>query len=287
VQGRTLLILLVLATPCLAQIDGPSLVEQLRDDDRDWNAMRAMRALGEFDAPPLEELYAALDSGDWQLRQLAARVLWRFIHPPYWEQQEPQGEVTQRLIEVSVEGLQGDRLPYDRQRDKYTYAFNAAEGFHNLRRHARQAEAQLAAGLDSDDYQQRFLCALTLGFGGVSSQAKAVSRVLLPHLRDNDIPEDAKWCTAALYRLGKPVEPFLRAALENADAQQRKLIELLLLDLERPPQTAGEFESRRAYNDISSAVFDPAVEPPLDDWMGWLRRVRDPNLPKPAPPSIP
>ncbi len=249
--------------------------------------MRAMRSLGELDTPPLEELNAALDSDDWQQRQLAACVLWRFIHPPYWEQREPQGEVTQRLIEVSVEGFRSDRLPYDRHSDTYTYAFNAAEGFHSLRRHANQAEAQLAAGLKSDDYQQRFLCALTLGFGGVSSQAKSAARVLLPHLRDNDIPEDAKWCAAALYRLGQAVEPFLRAALEKSDAQQRKLIELVLLDLEQPPQTADEFETRRALNDISSAVFDPAVQPPLDDWMGWLRRLRDPNQPRPASPSIP
>ncbi len=291
---RAALVVLALATTALAQVDAQTLVEHLRDDDRDWNASRAMDALGELPAPPITELHAALESEDWQQRQLAANLLWRFRHPPDWLwrglpawRYEPQGEVTTRLIAVTIEGFRHDRLPYDRQCDRYTYAFNAAEGFRHLRRHAKQAEPQLAEGLGSEDYQQKFLCALTLGFGGVSSQAEGVARVLLPHLRDNDIPEDAKWCTAALLHLGPDVAPFLRAAVPEADAQQAELIKLLLLDFEQPIFMGEGADATRVYRCVAGSVLSPAGKGWGDVSMGWLHDLRDPTRPKPASPSIP
>jgi hypothetical protein len=283
----------VLTTTANAQLDARTLVDRLRDDDQDWNASRAMEALGELETPPVAELQAALDSDDWQQRQLAATLLWRYFKPngyfgersPAWRFQS-QGSVTPRLIGVTIEGFRNDRLPLDRWRGKYTYSFNAAEGFRNLRHYAAQAEAQLAAGLKSDDYQQRFLCALTLGFGGVSTQAEAVARVLLPHLRDNDMPDDAKWCTAALLHLGPSVSPSLRAAQPDADEQQVKLIGLILLDFEQP-LIEGEGEAvRRVYRSVAGSALSPAARGHGDWTMGWLHDLRDPAQNKPAPPSM-
>lgn len=258
------------------------------------NAIRAVEALGALESPPLKELHAALDSSDWQQRQLAAGLLWDFLHPQSWHcrewpdwRREPQGEVTTRLIEVTIEGFRDDNLPYDQRSSRYMFAFNAAEGFRHLRRHAKQAEAELAAGLTSDDYQQRFLCALVLGFGSVSSQAEPVARILLPHLRDNNIPEDAKWCTAALFRLGIDVAPVLEAALHKADNQQNDLLTLLLLDLQQPPETNEELESRGKLNSISSSVFDPAIQGPRDRSMWWLRKLQDPSVHREAHPAMP
>ncbi|MFI4882531.1 MAG: hypothetical protein ACIAQU_08105 [Phycisphaerales bacterium JB064] len=286
--------MLALATTAFAQLDAKALVEQLRDDDQDWNASRAMDALGELPTPPIQELHAALDSDDWQQRQIAAVLLWRFLHPygyirrgwHEWRLQ-PQGEITQRLIEVTVEGFRDDRLPYDRRPTRHTEAPNAAEGFRHLRHHAKQAESQLAEGLNSDDYQQRFMCALTLGFGGVSSQAEGVARVLLPHLRDNDMPEDAKWCTAALLRVGPEVAPFLRAAQPEADAQQAELIKLLLLDFEEPIFMGEGADATPVYRCVAGSVLSPALMGRGDISMGWLHSLHDPNQPKPASPSIP
>ncbi len=289
--------LLFLALACHAapaQHDVATLVDQLRHDEQDMNAVRAVKALGSLESPPLRELHAALDSSDWQQRQLAAGLLWDFLHPRSWHwselpewRREPQGDVTTRLIEVTIEGFRDDNLPLDRRRSRYMFAFNAAEGFRHLRHHAKQAETQLVAGLSSDDYQQRFLCALVLGFGGVSSQAEPVARILLPHLRDNDIPEDAKWCTAALLRLGERVMPLLESALPNADQQQGDLIELLLLDLKQPPRTDEELVSRKKYNSVAGSVFDSAIQGPIDPNMGWLHKLRDPTLDRQASPVAP
>lgn len=114
---------------------------------------------------------------------------------------------------------------------------------------------------------------VALGFGGVSESAEKVARVLLPHLRDNDVPEDAKWAVAALYRLGPAARPALLRALGGADRQQEELIRLLLVDLERPPGSKAELEERSVYNSITTIVHDPAYEAPRDWSMCWLRMI--------------
>jgi hypothetical protein len=262
--------------------DATQLVQRLRDDEEPWNAIRAMRELKRLPDPPIPELQAALESDDRQQRQIAAHLLWRFLHPPTWLSLDedtpewrltPHGEVTRRLLEVTIDGLNPDRLPFDNRVNRYTNVFNAADGFRHLVLHAREARELLEDALQSDAYRQRFLCALALGFGGVAESAPLAAPILLPHLRDNDIAEDAKWCTAALYRFGPPVLPLLREARSAADAQQAKLLDLLILDLEQPPESREDLEARRELNQISRAVFDPATEGPLDDWMGWIRSL--------------
>lgn len=67
----------------LAQdVDG--LIEDLRDDGVRWNAIEAMRALERLPDPPTDELHDALDSDDWQQRQLASTLLWRFMRGNRW-----------------------------------------------------------------------------------------------------------------------------------------------------------------------------------------------------------
>lgn len=253
---------------------GPrALIKALRDDDTKWNAGEALDALCELREPPLDLLNAALDSDDWQQRELAASVLWEHIHPRAWRQREPISAVTLRLLEVTVEGLAHDALPYDRDADRYTYVSNANRGFRMLSLHAKEAEPLLTLGLKSDDPQKRFLCALALGFGGVGASAHLAAPILLPHLRDNDIPEDAKWAVAALYRFGPDVFPILIRALPDADAQQHDLLRLLIADLVQPPRDRAELESRRNWNRITRQVFDPAIEPPREQSMDWLGEI--------------
>lgn len=262
-------------TPQFAHDDGKAtpdlaLIEALGDDDERWNATEAMSTLVEMIDPPIGLIERALDSNDRQRRQLAAHVLWRLIHPRDWDERDPAGHVTPRLLEVTVEGLRADSLPWDRESQRYTDVWNAAEGLHMLSLHAREARAMLERGLSSKDRQQQLLCALALGLGGVTESAGAAAPVLMPHLRDNDIPEDAKWAVAALYRLGDGITPVLDAALPGADDQQRDLIFLLKQDLASPPATRQELEERALMHHITATVFDPAVSLPLDDCMWWL-----------------
>jgi len=256
-----------------SSVDSGSLVESLHSDDVRWNASRAMWTLREMEDPPIDELERALDSDDWQQRQLAACALWRRIHPWALAEHEAEGRVTRRLLEVTVEGLRHDALPYDPVTGRYTGAYNGAEGFRVLVLHAHEARELLEAGVGSDDTQQQLLCAMALGFGGVSASAGVAAPVLLPHLRDNDIPEDAKWCVHALYGFGRAVLPAVLEAIPGADEQQRQLLRLLVLDLESPPVTREQLERRARFNTIAGSVFDPAYCPPRDECLWWVRYV--------------
>lgn len=247
------------------------LIEAFRDDGVRGNAMRAAREIDRLDEPPIAMLQAALDSDDWQQRQYVANLLWSFAEPPPWVDRKPAGRVTRRLLEVTVEGLARDEWrAADGGRAEFSIR-NAALGFRRLSVHAHAARDLLDDGLRSKDSQQRFLCALALGYGGVSESAEPAARVLLPHLRDNRIPEDAKWSVAAIYGFGPVVRPQLMRALGDADMQQADLLLLLLSDLEDPPETAKELEDRSRFNKVTRLVHDPAVEQQADRSMWWLR----------------
>jgi len=229
-----------------------ALVADLASDDIPWNAQHAVETLIWTNAPPIQLLEAALDSGDYQQRQFAAYIL----------MQHTESSPSERLIEVVIEGLRDDHIPWDRRTapSRYNYVFNAAGGMRFLTRHAISAKKQLVAALDSNDFQQRFVCAYALGMNGITHRLSDTASILLFHLRDNDIVGDACKSCAALYRLGPAVKPFLLAALENADTQQRDAIKLILLDFESPPKTRKDFEQRRKMHKLSEIVSDPAVE---------------------------
>ncbi len=258
------------------------LVAMLRDDDVPWNATRAMTKLCVLPESPIKELQQALDSDDWQQRQLAASLLWKLLQPaqhegdtgdiPEWRR-TLNAKPTSRLFEVTIEGFRADALPYDRRTRRYTPVFNAADGLRYLVPHAADAHTILEAGLDSDDRQQRFLCALALGLGSVSDSADKVAPILLPHLRNNDIADDARWATAALYRLGDAVIPLLNDARPTADDQQASLIDLIILDLTDPPESRAEEIARSDLNTITQTTYDPATANPLSYPIHWLREL--------------
>ncbi|MFG0293421.1 MAG: hypothetical protein ACF8MJ_09755 [Phycisphaerales bacterium JB050] len=258
------------------------LVDQLRADDTRWNAMEAMDALGRLREPPIEELERALDSEDWQQRQIAAVLRWRYIDPGFWLwgddslpawRLESTGTVTRRLLEVTVEGLRDDALPFDEENHHYTFVANAVSGYRALVVHAEAARDLLEAGLESDDYQQKLMCALILGAGGVSDSVDKVAPILIPHLRDNDINEDAKHAIYSLYRFGESVVPYLEAALPRADEQQGQAIRLLLLDLRDKPQTQADLEARKRMHRITEVVHDPCLNM-VQSHFSWLYDIK-------------
>lgn len=246
------------------------LIEHLRSNDTRWDAIRAMHAIHGVSPAPLAALEAALNSEDFQQRQLAAALLRDALFPAgRWgwfdrdgeaPSTEPDQRVSRRLLEVTIEGLRDDTIPWDGTRN--VMVANASGGFRFLVRYASQAVDLLEAGCRSSDEQQRLICALALGFGRVSSAAELVAETLLPHLRDNDILGDALWAVRALYLTGRQVIPYLMQALPEADDQQRSLIELLIRDFDDPPRDKGELVARRGLQRVTSVVYDPALESP-------------------------
>lgn len=299
---RAAILMLAAAAAASAAPTVDELVSDLRADDTRWNAIEAMDALGRLPEPPIDELERALHADDWQQRQIAATLRWRYIYPWSWLSEDDNlpawrlvstGTVTRRLLEVTVEGLRSDTLPRDREQDRYTPVSNAADGYRALVKNAEAARDLLEAGLQSDDYQQKLLCALALGTAGVSASAERAAPILIPHLRDNDIPEDAKFAIFALYRFGDAVIPLLQTALADADEQQAEAIRLLLLNLREPPKTWADMEQRKDMQRITSVAHDPSITMIQDHfyWLYYLPRSqwladRD-EIPQPTKPNQP
>ena len=237
-------------------------IADLASDEVRWNATRAFDRLRS--RPPVRLLEKALDSPDYQQRQIAAGLLRRieeYDNPDdrllwYPVEYDPPD----RLLEVTVEGLQDDLYPRDPVLGTWTSPVNASGGVPFLVKHAEAAERYLIAGLDSRDHQQRFLCAYILGINGIKDQLPAVASILIPHLRDNDIRQDACMACSALYHLGEEVRPYLLDAIPDADTQQEETIHLILADLEHPPSTSEELAKRRRIQSISRSVYDPALQ---------------------------
>jgi len=250
------LLLVMLNTPYIQGEQRPNLsyrsdeerIADLASDDVRWNATRAFYWFFRHRAP-VQLLEEALNSTDYQQRQMAADLLRRI----------DGYQLSDRLLEVIVEGLQDDLYPRDPVRGTRTPPLNATFGVKFLLKHSEEAKKYLIAGLYSKDLQQRFLCAYIVGMNGIKDELSAVASILIPHLRDNDIRQDACMACCALYHIGEDVRPYLLKAIPNADSQQEKTIHLILTDLEHPPGTSEELAKRRHMQSITTMVYDPAL----------------------------
>ena len=240
-----------------------ALIEQFRDDDIRRNLISARKALRTHPGLTHDALQNALDHEDWQVRQVVCQMIWR-------RTKLGTSPVTERLIEVTIEGLRDDTTPYDHPRRRGLVYYNAALGVDTLIPIAHTWRDLLHTALDSDDAQQRFLAAYILARAGITDRIDRVSAVLIPHLRDNDIPDDAKSAVFALGGYGKELLPHLDRARDQADAQQLELIGLLVEHINNPD--APHSTTRRS--SITQAVANPAAHNAGASW-GWLSRLRD------------
>lgn len=264
------------------------LIAELGDDNVLWNAQAAIKAIMSYPISPIDRLYEALDNPDRQIRQIACDLLWNIRglegitsqhndmvyttyrrwkpnpndpNCPEWRLTE-KPEVTSRLVAVTIEGFEDDDTPYDRDREPrralmYT---NAVHGLYRLAPIAQEWRMELEAAAESMDKQQRFFAAFTLAAGGIQESIESALPVLLPHLRDNDIGDDAKLSVWAIAQFGTAVIPYLQRALPDADQQQRELILLIILDLTDPPTTKKELVARKELHSITNNMHDPILE---------------------------
>jgi len=274
------------------------LIAELGDDDVKNNATGAIDAIMAYPTSPVERLFVALDDPDWQTRQIACNLIWniRTAHEPIeskndmfrtsaWRWQikttDPQWRstdipaVTDRLVAVTIEGFRDDDTPYERSKNRALMYTNAVHGMFRIIPIAHQWRDELERAMESDDAQQRLVAAIVLAQAGVEQSIERVCQILLPHLRDNDIEEDAKFCVWALTGYGKELIPVLKRALPDADSQQHDLLTLLMLDLVDPPKTKAERIERSRYNSITNIVHDPVAEPPFGSTWSWCSMLSD------------
>ncbi len=241
------------------------LIADLRADEVRGNAICALKELYARETPELiPALEEALESEDWQQRQLAAAVFYKLK----WFAPERLKDyvASNRLCEVIVEGLRNDALPSLHQRGRCVPLNNAAEGVRFLLSYPQQGTEPLEAALDSSDGQQQFLAAYVLGATGRGGKLARITEIVIPHLRDDEIWGNACMTAYALYHLGKEVIPYLQSHASAGDAQVQSAVNLILHNLETPP-TPGSNER----NTLSWRLGDPCVE--IDNPVWWWHRV--------------
>ncbi len=244
-------------------------IRDLGDDTVRWNACRGMRALWEAGEAAIPSLENALRSDDYQTRQLAAEALWRM-----GDRYRPSA----RFLEVLVEGMRDDQYPQGDDAEgqtRYTSVWNAVRAYRFFEDpdRVRAAEPLLAAALNGDDPQQRFLSALILAEAGRTQYADRLARILAPHLADNQLSSDASAAAHALGRLGPAVRSQIAALVSSRDRQQAVLARLLLYHIDHPDAPPGVVDVPH----FNSMVHDPVVEKSPVHFWGWKRENFPPH----------
>ena len=189
-----------------AHLLATTVTSELRNDEIKWNAEKALDYLEQLwphSKPILErELY----SGDGQSRALAAQLLRRLSKTP-----------SDALLRACINDLRDDgSVP-----GQYLRYGNANAAAVYLLKWQARARTHVLEAVHSNDPQQRLLAAALCGYAGYENAVDDAVPVLLAHLRDNDIPNDAKLAHAALCMFGPDITDMLHAHNETADEQTR------------------------------------------------------------------
>jgi len=114
--------------------------------------------------------------------------------------------------------------------------------------------------------EDRFIYAFLLAYSGSIVSLNLVMPPLLDALCNNSIEHDAVMSLTALYQLGRGIERRLEDALARCDdEQQRKCLELLLLEFYDPAETIEEGDQRA--RDLKLKLVC-TLHNPLD-WVYW------------------
>jgi hypothetical protein len=239
-------------------------VQALGDDYESWNALWAMDVLPALEAESARPLLEGLDSPDWQRRQLCAEVL-RDRIVPQWYEVGPyiQHQIPARLIEVSVEGLADDALPFGTARrlsgraTAETWINNARSSLEFLAFCGPEIEPAISAAMDSSDSQQVFLGACAAGLARCEGLSDRAIAILVPHLKHDGIDCNAKLAAAAVFAFGENARPVIEAlALESNDSQQKRICQRVLAEWAGPAITDADRAARdQTYADWSGEPF--------------------------------
>ena len=203
----------------------PVLVRDLGDDDIPLNADTAAQLLTQYGLQGhngvYTALYAALDSVDAQKRQWAAQILRRL----------PKTTPTDRLMEVTYEGLRDDENPWGplgRLGRSNTFLRNAWSGHSFFKDHPHQAIPWLERGLQSDEWQQQQLCAMVILEVRIEELLQPAVDALIARLADNDVYEDASRSRETLMAFGPDIIPMIEEYVHADDKQLRRHAQLII-----------------------------------------------------------
>lgn len=183
-------------------------IEELRSDAIGWNALEAQGYLAEHVEDAKALLAEALMSDDDQQRDLAKDLL---------RETSATGDVFMRLLRLSVDDLCSGRGQSRTRR-----------GFQYLVEHAAAAEELLDKGMNSNDPRQRLLCAAVAGCAGRTRLLDRATPILVIHLAENAIENDAVLAARALAGFGAAVAQPLEPSRQRGDEQQRQSVEYIV-----------------------------------------------------------
>jgi hypothetical protein len=218
----------------------PALAADLRDDDITRNAERAARHLSHMGDAGRAELERALRSPDRQARAIAADAL-RDLHVPVrrvapyeWVRTAIVGEPSDDLLRVTIELL-------DNRCSWRTGVECAGDPYAFLTLFPERVLPIVLEEWEYDDHTSNLHSAGVLVLMGLGPSHPDVMEFLIECLKDNSERRDAEFAARALYAAGPEAEPFLDAHLYAGDPQQRALVRLVLQNLRKFPESAGEF----------------------------------------------
>lgn len=210
------------------------LIEDLRDDGVERNALRAVPKLRKAWPESQPYLERGLQSQDAQQRLLCAYLLMDKSAPP-----------SPRLLEVAVESLRDDQLPYGYHwsgERSFIYAHNGRMASSYLSRHPAQARPYLLDGFRGRERQCRQLCAGLLARQPDQGLHADLIAYFRPQLYNNHIAGDAADACRALLAIGEQSLPGLRSLARSWDPQAARLSAAWIEQIEGHHDPAISFE---------------------------------------------
>jgi len=203
-----------------------TLLLDLRDDGVPRNAGWAEDRLRELGAAAVPALLAALPTDDPQQRRYVLRLLLE-------QGVEPDTD----LLTAMSRTLEQDECPHWVFRDD-------SRATRALIRAGPASWDFVRPGLSSRDPQRRFLSAVVLAHTRCPQGADVTVTILAGHLRHNRWRGDAGIASRALFSMGDLAAPHLERLRSMPGLQARRLVALVLSELEAPSRTAEEAYAR-------------------------------------------
>lgn len=225
-----------------------TLVIDLRDDNKSWNANEAWIQLYDMWPDSQATLERELTEGDAQSRPIAAGLLRNLSSIP-----------SMALLAQSI-----DELGYDTDHPGWWLrGYNARAAGKYLVDWQPYCRDMLHVAMESNDIQQRLLSAAVCGYAGDTAAISLAVPILTEHLKDNQISGDGKIAAPALFGFGPEVIPSLRPYADAEDQQLRESILSIIERLEHPARSWDACEHRmprltHVHKDPLSITFDAA-----------------------------
>jgi hypothetical protein len=199
------------------------LMRDLKDDGVANNADEAMEWLRHYGKHVIPHAEAALESSDWQQRQLSACLLRGLSDYP----------ATAALLRATLEDPPGGgSLQFMVSHGMYRWELDQY-----LVRHMNEAEPIVREVMRQGSDTMQWICARASLRDGRRSLMADAAPIIIRHLRDNDVRFDAGGAMSALRVCGPKIAPLLQPSLQSYDMQERQIAASVLRSFKDLPVT--------------------------------------------------